>query len=227
MATGKFVAYYRVSTKRQGMSGLGLDAQRESVRAFLNGGDWRLVAEFTETESGKDDARPQLAAALAACRLHRATLVVARLDRLTRNAGFWFQLRDAGVRITFVDLPEATDMIVGIMALVAEYEGRMISERTRVALAAAKRRGVVLGNPEHLTNAARRKGSKVAADARMTEADQRARDVATVALPLREGGASLREIARELEGAEIPTPRGGTWSADAVRRVLLRLDRNA
>ncbi len=223
MARGRFVSYLRVSTKRQGRSGLGLEAQRQSVADYLNGGAWTLVGEFVETESGKANDRPQLAAALAACRVHRATLVVAKLDRLSRDAAFLLALRDAGVEFLAVDMPEANRMTVGIMAVIAEQEREMIAARTRAALAAAKRRGTVLGNPDNLTDKARRKGSKVAAQVRGLEADARAADLASIVGPMRDRGASLREIAAELTEMEIPTPRGGAWTADAVRRLLLRM----
>ena len=145
---GKWVAYYRVSTKRQGESGLGLEAQKASVAEYLNGGRWKLVDEFTETESGKDDRnRPALQEALAACRRWRATLVIAKLDRLSRDAHFLTGLHKAGVKFVAVDMPEANEMVVTIMAAVAQAERRMISERTKAALQAAKARGKRLGRP--------------------------------------------------------------------------------
>jgi DNA invertase Pin-like site-specific DNA recombinase len=220
--TGKFIAYHRVSTKRQGRSGLGLEAQQEAIRSYLNGGRWRLVAEFTEVESGKVNARPQLQAALAACRIHGATLVVSKLDRLSRDAAFLLTLRDAGVDFVAVDMPEANRMTVGIMAVVAEHEREMISSRTRAALAAAKRRGVVLGNPKNLDDRARRQGTLASAKVRGAAADQRSKDLAGIIQPLRKSGASLREIMRELEAQEIPTARGGKWTAASVQRVLTR-----
>lgn len=145
MGAGRYIAYYRVSTARQGKSGLGLEAQRAAVLAYLNGGNWELTAEFCEVESGKTSDRPQLAAALAACRLHRATLVIAKLDRLSRDAAFLLGLQNAGVRFVAVDMPEANELVVGIMACVAQAERKMISDRTKAALAAAKVRGVKLG----------------------------------------------------------------------------------
>jgi DNA invertase Pin-like site-specific DNA recombinase len=143
--TGKFVAYYRVSTQRQGRSGLGLEAQQTAVRDFLNGGDWRLVAEVTEVESGKGSDRPKLAEALKLCRLHGATLVIAKLDRLARNVAFISNLMESGVEFHAVDFPQANRLTVHILAAVAEHEAKAISERTKAALAAAKRRGVKLG----------------------------------------------------------------------------------
>ena len=142
---GKFVAYYRVSTQKQGRSGLGLEAQRHAVAEFLNGGDWKIVGEFTEVESGKRSDRPELARALAMCRLHGARLVIAKLDRLSRNAHFLFGLQEAGVDFVAADTPHANRLTVGIMAIVADEERRMISARTKAAMAAAKARGVQLG----------------------------------------------------------------------------------
>src|SRR5215470_17132043 len=142
---GNFVAYYRVSTQRQGRSGLGLEAQQEAVRNHLNGGDWRIVAEFTEVESGKRKDRPKLADALAACRVHGAKLIIAKLDRLARNVAFVSVLMEAGVEFEAVDFPQANRLTIHILAAVAEHEAKVISERTKAALAAAKRRGVKLG----------------------------------------------------------------------------------
>src|SRR3974390_1436681 len=143
--SGSFVAYYRVSTARQGRSGLGLEAQREAVTSFLNGGDWRVVAEFTEIESGKRNNRPKLQEAMQACRVYGAKLVIAKLDRLSRDAHFPLGAEKAGVDFGAADMPAANRLTVGIMAMVADEERRMISKRAKEALAAAKRRGVKLG----------------------------------------------------------------------------------
>jgi DNA invertase Pin-like site-specific DNA recombinase len=221
MTTGRFVAYYRVSTKRQGRSGLGLDAQREAVTGYLNGGRWQLVADFTEIETGKNNNRPELARALAACRVHRATLVVAKLDRLSRNAAFLMALRDSGVQFVAVDMPEAGALTVGIMALVAQQEREAISQRTRAALAAARRRGVQLGTPGNLTDRGRRRGTRASIAVRQTLAVERARDLSPVVDELRaEGLHSLRELAAGLNARGITTPRGGEWSAVQVSRLL-------
>src|SRR4051794_30487704 len=146
---GKFVSYLRVSTKRQGESGLGLEAQRHAVETWLNGGSWQLVEEHVEVESGKrDDNRPALARAFEACRAFNAKLVIAKLDRLSRDAHFLLGLQKAGVEFIATDMPHANRLTVGIMALVAEQEREAISARTKAALAAAKARGVVLGKPK-------------------------------------------------------------------------------
>src|SRR5215211_2274243 len=145
MAQGKFVAYYRVSTAKQGASGLGLEAQQEAVRTYLNGGPWRLVAEVVEVESGKRNDRPKLAEALRLCRLHGATLIIAKLDRRARNVAFISNLMESGVEFTAVDFPQANRLTVHILAAVAEHEAKAISTRTKDALAAAKARGKKLG----------------------------------------------------------------------------------
>ena len=141
----KAVAYYRVSTDKQGRSGLGLEAQQAAVRAFLEGRGWPPLAEFTEVESGRRSDRPELAKAMAACRLYGATLVIAKLDRLSRHAAFLLTLRDAGIEFVACDMPDANRLTVGIMAMVAEDEAERISARTKAALAAAKARGTRLG----------------------------------------------------------------------------------
>lgn len=149
MAQGKFVAYYRVSTARQGASGLGLDAQREAVARYLNGGEWELVGEFTETETGKGaDAlakRPQLRAALELCKRRGATLIIAKLDRLARNVHFVSGLLETGCDFVAADMPQANKVMIQMHAVMAEWERDQISKRTKDALAAAKARGVKLG----------------------------------------------------------------------------------
>src|SRR3954453_14706379 len=145
MAQGKFVAYYRVSTARQGQSGLGLEAQRTAVEDFLDGGNWQLVAEVVEIESGKRSDRPKLQEALRLCRLHNPTLIIAKLDRLARNVAFISNLMESGVEFTAVDFPQANKLTVHILAAVAEHEAQMILARTKAALAAANARGRKLG----------------------------------------------------------------------------------
>ena len=223
MAEGKWVSYLRVSTGRQGRSGLGLEGQRKAVEDFLNGGSWELAKEFVEVESGKNSDRPVLADAIKACRLYGAKLVIAKLDRLSRNAHFLLGLKEAGVDFVCADMPSANRLTVGIMAMVAEEEGRMISARAKAALAAAKRRGVQLGgynkNPK-LTAKAR----KVGQEANARKAAARAADIAPVIEELQTAGAtSLNAIADGLNERGIPTARGsGKWSATQVMRVLAR-----
>src|SRR6185369_16291105 len=146
--TEEAVTYYRVSTDRQGISGLGMDAQKTAVQNFLNGGTWELIGEFAEVESGKRKQRPELDKAIALCRRTGARLVIAKLDRLARNAAFLLNLRDSGVDFVCCDMPFADKLTVGVMALMAEREAEMISQHTKDGLAAAKRRGIKLGNPK-------------------------------------------------------------------------------
>ena len=143
---GKFIAYYRVSTDKQGKSGLGLDAQRKAVVDYLDGGKWTLLDEFTEIESGKRNDRPELEKALAACKKHRAKLVIAKLDRLSRNLAFIAMLMDRKVDFVCCDNPTATKFTIHILAAVAEHERDAISARTKAALAAAKANGKKLGS---------------------------------------------------------------------------------
>jgi DNA invertase Pin-like site-specific DNA recombinase len=166
-STGKHVAYYRVSTPKQGRSGLGLEAQRHAVEGYLNGGDWQIVGEFTEIETGKRADRPALAKALAMCCLHGARLVIAKLDRLSRNAHFLLGLKESGVDFVAADMPNANRLTVGIMAMAAEDDAQRISQRTKDALAAAKRRGVKLGGDRGvIPNARSHKASAEALHAR-------------------------------------------------------------
>jgi DNA invertase Pin-like site-specific DNA recombinase len=224
MAKGKFIAYYRVSTARQGRSGLGLEGQKHAVAEYLNGGRWKLVSEYVEVESGRNNGRVELQRALAACRLHGATLIIAKLDRLSRNASFLLSLRDAGVEFVAADMSGANRMTVGIMAMVAENEAEAISARTKAALAAAKRRGVRLGTPANLTDKARRQGTAASAGVRSAKAAQRAQDLAPIIADLRrDGAASLRDVAAGLNGQGWTTPRGGEWTATQVGRVLSQL----
>jgi DNA invertase Pin-like site-specific DNA recombinase len=223
MAQGFFVSYLRVSTARQGRSGLGLEAQRKAVEDYLNGGNWRLVKEVVEVESGKRSDRPKLAEALRLCRLHSATLVIAKLDRLSRDAHFLLGLEKAGVDFVAADMPSANRLTVGIMAMVADEERRMISARTKAALAAAKARGVKLGGDRGNLPQVQRQGSALGVKARIAKADDRAALVAEAIADLKASGAmSLRQIATGLNARGIKTPRGGGWSAVQVQRVIQR-----
>ncbi len=217
MAFGNFVAYYRVSTDKQGKSGLGLEAQRVAVEDFLDGGNWDLVEEFTEIESGCRKDRPELERAMAACRKHKATLVIAKLDRLARNVAFVANLMESGVEFVAVDMPQANKLTVHILAAVAEHEREMISQRTRDALAAAKARGVKLGNPNIAM--ARAKGQLVI----KSKADKHAQNILPVITAIRDAGVtSLRSIANALNQRGIETARGGSWHAASVGRIIQR-----
>src|SRR6478609_10571447 len=211
----RFVAYFRVSTDRQGKSGLGLEAQRASVIDYLNGGTWELVGEFVEVESGKHSDRPRLAEALQACRKHRAKLVIAKLDRLSRNLAFIATLMESGIEFVAVDNPHANKLTVHILAAVAQHEREAISERTKDALRAAKARGTKLGNP-HIDEAAKRGTAALKANAR--------RFAANVLPIIREiekaGAASLNAVATKLNERNVPTARGGRWTHVQVGAML-------
>jgi DNA invertase Pin-like site-specific DNA recombinase len=223
----KFVAYYRVSTDKQGRSGLGLEAQQKAVRDFLAGKGWPPLGEFEEVESGKRSTRPKLREALSICRVHGATLVVAKLDRLSRNAHFLGSILESGVEVVFLDLPNmapgpVSTFMLQQMAAVAQLEAGLISERTKAALKASKARGVKLGGdrgyrPTHAT-------SLQGAAAKREIADRRAGDLVVVVEDvIKAGHKSLGQIADELNRREIPTPsRRGTWKRTMVSRVLQR-----
>jgi len=226
----RYVAYYRVSTGAQGRSGLGIEAQRETVKRFLaaEGGGWPPVASFTETESGRRSDRPQLAKALAACRAHRATLVVAKVDRLTRSSTFLGKLMESGVEVRFCDLPDVKGatgrFMLTQMAAVAELEAGLISERTKDALAGKVARDGQWDRKasHHLKPGA---GQRAAAKAVSEQADKRASDLADFVAQLQaEGVTSLRAIADRLNEGEIETPRGGTWGPSSVRNLLARIE---
>lgn len=223
--SGGFIAYYRVSTARQGRSGLGLEAQRAAVAGYLNGGDWKIVEEFVEVESGKRSDRPALDKALAAARLRRLPVVVSKVDRLTRSVGFLSRLLDAGVDVRFADLPQIEgptgQFMLQQMAAVAQLEAGMISARTKAALAAAKKRGTKLGGNRGVKLTAKVRAMGSAATAR--KAAQRAADVLPVIGELQAAGAaSLRAIAAGLNERGIPTAQDGQWTATQVSRVLAR-----
>jgi DNA invertase Pin-like site-specific DNA recombinase len=220
--TGKFVAYYRASSAWQSRSGLELKAQQDAVHNHLSSGDWRIVAEFTEVESGKRKDRPKLAEALAACRVHGAKLIIAKLDKLARNVVFVSALMEAGVEFEALDFPQANRRSIHILAAVAKHEAKVISERTKAALAAAKRRGVKLGGfrGAKLTAKARQAGIKTI----QARADARAADLAPIIRELLATRAtSLRRIADELNRRGIRTPRGKQWLAGSVSQLLMRI----
>ena len=228
---GRFISYLRVSTDRQGRSGLGVEAQRKAVEDYLDGGKWTLLGEFVEVESGKRADRPKLAAALGMCRLHNATLVIAKLDRLSRNTQFLLNLvegtGDAGV--VFCDLPTIPTGPMGKffitqMVAVAELEAGLISQRTKAALAAAKARGKKLGNPQNLKNGDA--GRTRSAVVRRARSRQRAADLRPVIEELRASGAtSLGKLAAGLNERRIPTPlERGPWTPIQVSRVLSQLE---
>ncbi|HYI82134.1 MAG TPA: recombinase family protein [Acetobacteraceae bacterium] len=219
----RFIAYFRVSTAAQGRSGLGLEAQREAVARHVAGAGGRIVAEFVEVESGKRADRPELARALAECRAHKAVLLIARLDRLARNVRFIAGLMESGVPFVACDMPNATPFMLHIHAAVAEEEGRAISARTKAALAAARARGVKLGNPQ--LRAGSPELARAAAAAKAAQARDRAMDLAPIIAEIRAAGVTtLAGIAKALAARGVPTPSGrGAWSPASV----LRLERAA
>mgnify|MGYP006360081997 FL=1 len=212
------ISYYRVSTQKQGNSGLGIEAQRATVTDYAQRAGALVVAEFIEVESGKRNNRPQLAEAIAEAKRTGATLVIAKLDRLARNAGFVFALRDAGVKFIACDIPEANTLTVGIFAVMAQHEAELISTRTRAALQAKKARGAKLGKPENLTAEARAKGRE--AHSRNAANNQNTKTARGYALLLRGNGSSLRQMAATLNAEGFKTPRGGQFSAVQVARIL-------
>jgi DNA invertase Pin-like site-specific DNA recombinase len=220
MSAHRFVSYLRVSTTRQGNSGLGLEAQRSSVNGYLSGIKGQLITEFVEIESGKNNDRPELHRALAACRIHGATLIVARLDRLARNAHFLLGLKEGGVEFICVDMPSANTLTIGIMAMVAQEEARLISARTKAALKAAKERGVRLGSPKPITNEARRVGSQCSSTIRRAQAARWKSDILPIAQAAFTTHQSYRSTARVLNAEGVPARRGGMWSTNQVRRLL-------
>lgn len=209
------VAYYRVSTQRQGRSGLGLDAQREAVTSYLAGNAGELIAEYTEIETGKRSDRPELASAIAQCRRTGARLVIAKLDRLARNVAFVSALMESGSDFVAADMPQANRLTIHIMAAFAEHEREAISQRTKEALAVVKRNGKQLGNPRPAESLAKGR-SRIADDL----AEHRAK-VRPLVERLRNSGATYRAIAGELEKLEIPTARGKSWDPSTVRRLML------
>ena len=207
----------------QGPSGLGLEAQQQIVMNYLDGGKWTLVADFTEVESGKDDTnRPQLEKALRMCRVHRATLVISKLDRLSRDAAWLLGLEKQGYDFVIASAPNVNRLTIGVLALVAEQERRDISIRTKAALAMAKARGVKLGRPENLSR--QDVGSVHGNQAKARKADARAADLLPVIEDIRaEGRTSLRQIARRLTERGIRTAWGRDWTATAVKNLMARV----
>ena len=217
----QFVTYLRVSTERQGQSGLGLEAQRAAVAAYVLGRG-EVVAEFVEVESGKRADRPELALALAEAKRIGAVLLIAKLDRLARNVAFIANLLESGADIAAADMPEANRFLLHVMAAVAEHEAQAISDRTRAALTAARARGVKLGWSMPDRVAEQRAASRKGAAKNTAKADQHAANVLPIIKQIEAGGASLRQIATALNDRGIKTARGGLWYAATVKNILAR-----
>jgi DNA invertase Pin-like site-specific DNA recombinase len=217
---GKFVAYFRVSTIKQGQSGLGLEAQQAAVMAYLNGGAWTLVGAFTEVETGKGsnalDKRPELREALAMCKKHGATLIIAKLDRLARNVHFISGLLETGCDFVAADMPQANKVMIQMHAVMSEWERDQISKRTKDALAAAKARGVQLGTagPANL---------KPNIEVRQRAADEFAAGLSDVLAGFKSVGMPQRAMVNKLNALGIKAARGGQWSLAQLQRVLARL----
>jgi DNA invertase Pin-like site-specific DNA recombinase len=220
------IGYIRVSTKRQGRSGLGLEAQQEALRCYQQEHGGRMLACYKEVETGKTADRPELARAIAHAKRSGATLVVAKLDRLSRNAGFLLTLQASGLPMVFIDLPGANEFTVGVMALVAQHEARLISERTHAALQAYKRRGGKLGAElpqcRNLTPHASAKGRRAASKAISEGARQAYADLLPTMQEWRQGGMSQQAIADKLNEEGQTTRRGKPWNQVQVMRVLDR-----
>ena len=213
----KYVAYYRVSTRAQGDSGLGLEAQRSAVANFVKGS---IVAEFTEVESGKNNQRVQLASAIDRAKRESAVLVIAKLDRLSRNASFIFTLRDSGVNFQCVDMPDANTLTIGIFATLAQHERELISSRTKAALQAKLVQGAILGKPENLTAEAQTKG--VAGNVRRAALNENNRRASSMADMMHKNGKNYTHIADELNRAGFRTAMGCAFQATQVMRLLNR-----
>ena len=213
MTDQRFVAYYRVSTERQGRSGLGLEAQRAAVTQFLGGNNSTVICEFVEVESGGKSDRPKLGEALEACRRAKAVLLIAKLDRLARSVAFIANLMDSGMEFVAVDMPHASRFVLHVLAAVAEHERQIIGERTRAALAAAKARGVQLG-VNGMILAAKRKAEALAYAQTVQDAIAQARFT---------GATTTRQIADHLNKIGLPSRQGALWHPATVGRVLRRL----
>lgn len=215
--TTKFITYYRVSTPGQGASGLGLEAQQMAVKKHLAQVNGAELASFTEIESGKNNARPQLQAALLRCRQTRATLLVAKFDRLSRNAAFLLTLRDSNMKFVAADMPDANNLTIGLLAVVAEHEREMISKRTKEALAAAKARGAKLGNPrikpgdDYASSLAREQAARLYAE--------RAEELRPIVESANTTNAS--KLCEYFAMLGVPSPRGkDQWNSAAARRLM-------
>lgn len=222
----KIISYLRVSTSKQGHSGLGLEAQRSAIQTYVASRGTKVIKEFLEVESGKVNDRPQLQVALHLAKVTGSVLVIAKLDRLSRNASFLLALRDSGVKFIAADMPDANELTVGIMALVAQQEREAISNRTKEALQAAKRRGKVLGNPNGATALLRAaKGNIASLRVIKNNADSHSANLKPVIESLAlENITSLGAIAKELNQRGMLTPRGKSWHKSSVSNLLDRIN---
>ena len=218
----RWVSYCRVSTDQQGIRGLGIEAQRAAIAAYVDRSGGELVEEYVEVESGKRADRPQLREALAACQRLGARLIIAKLDRLSRSVSFIANILESRADFVIVDLPDANRLTIHIMAAVAENEREMISKRTKAALQVAKARGVKLGNPHGIKKEAAARGRKLGQDVRTEKAKKFALMMYGTIRKLQGSGLSLNAIARKLneEGTLTSSGRAGSWTATAVRNII-------
>jgi DNA invertase Pin-like site-specific DNA recombinase len=217
--TTSFVAYYRVSTKRQGMTRLGLDAQKAMVQRFIRPGQ-QIITEYIEIESGKVDKRPKLQQAIDECSLNGSTLLIAKLDRLSRNAQFILKLRDSKVPFIAVDMPDANNLTIGLLAVVAQHEREMISDRTKRALQVKKQQGYRLGTPENLTDHSREIASKVRTENALNNPQNQ---LASELIYLyKSTGLNYLQIANKLNKKGIKTRSDKSFHATSVKRLFIR-----
>ncbi len=216
----KYIAYYRVSTQKQGQSGLGLEAQKTAVHRFTNNCTDCIVSEFTDIESGKNDNRPELQKAIEEAKKHKAHLLIAKLDRLSRNASFIFMLRDAKIDFTCCDMPQANSITIGIMAVLAQDERERISQRTKVALQELKKKGIKLGSPQNLSIEAIQKGKQVRME--NAKSNENNRQAKALIASLRTQGISFYQITKEINSLGFKTRRGGSFSQNQVQILYNR-----
>lgn len=217
----QYIAYYRVSTHKQGISGLGLEAQRGDVSKFLSRGDQEeLIGEYEDVESGKKDDRPNLLRAIEECKKRNATLLIAKLDRLSRNASFIFTLRDSKINFVCCDMPDANSITIGIMAVLAQDERERTSQRTKAALAELKKKGVKLGSPQNLTDAARETSLQVRQQ-NATE-DSNNRKAGALIVSIRKEGKTFYQIAKVLNDLDFKTRTGKNFQQNQVQILFKR-----
>jgi DNA invertase Pin-like site-specific DNA recombinase len=215
----KYVAYYRVSTEKQGESGAGLDAQKVDVMRFAGGS---VFAEFTEVESGACDDRPVLDVAIKTALMHDATLVIAKLDRLSRKASMVMALKDTGVKFVCTDMPDANSLTIGIMASIGQHEREMIAERTRKAIRTKIDNGQVWGNPQNFSDAGREKGRTARTEKARTNGNNLKAFV--MASDMMKAGFSLRTIANRLNQFGFVTSRGNKFHANSIKQLMKVMD---
>lgn len=213
----EYIAYYRVSTQKQGQSGLGLEAQKTAVQNFIKPDTDKIVMEYQDVESGKNNERPQLKLAITEAKKRNVKLLIAKLDRLSRNAAFIFTLRDSDVDFTCVDMPDANKVTIGIFAVLAQDERERISQRTKAALQEAKKRGKQLGNPNNLTALAILKGQKVRSDNALNNENNK--KATSLIVSMFNAGNTFSQITKELNRCGFKTRKGHNFRQTQVQRL--------